>query len=500
MQHSKDIELITLLEVSKALGSTMGLERKLASAMKILSEFMDMKRGTVTLLDRDTMEMRIVAAHGLTMEEIRRGKYRIGEGIVGKVLKTGFPMVIPNIGEEPMFLNRTKARAGVAKENISFLCVPIKLRGETFGVLSVDRLFGQRVSYEQDLRVLKLVSSLIAQAVKLHELIAWERKEKEDLKRQLKARYSLGNIIGSSKGMQEVFRTVHKVAKSRATVLLRGESGTGKELIARAVHTNSERADRPFIKVNCAAIPENLLESEFFGHEKGAFTGAIAQRKGRFELADTGTIFLDEVGEIPPALQGKLLRTLQEREFERVGGNKTIKVDVRVIAATNRNLEDDIKSGIFRDDLYWRLNVVPIFLPPLRERAEDIPMLIEYFLKRFNEENQKSITIHQKAFNLLLRYPWPGNVRELENTIERLVVLSEGSLIRDDDLPLYIRSTPSILPSSLPGSIEAMEKERILKALDEHRWVYTKAAKALGLTDRQLGYRIKKYGIKLQSS
>ena len=295
--------------------------------------------------------------------------------------------MIPSIGDEPLFLNKTGARKIIKKENIAFLCVPIKFKNETLGVLSVDRLFGSKViSFEEDLRLLKIIASLVAQTVKLHMEIEKEREafleEKENLKQQLKGKYRLENIIGQSDRMQEVFGAVHSVAPSKANVLLRGESGTGKELIAKAIHYMSPRAKGPFIKFNCASIPEGLLESELFGHEKGAFTGAMAMRKGRFELADGGTIFLDEIGDLPLALQPKILRVLQEKEFERVGGEKTTKVDVRLIAATSRNLEYLVSEGKFREDLYYRLNVVPVFLPPLREKIEDIPLLSEYFLKK----------------------------------------------------------------------------------------------------------------------
>ena len=383
--YNKALEITALYEISKLLGSSLNLKSNLRGVMRVLSEYLDMKRGTVAL--RSNSEVSIVAAHGMTEEEIKKGRYKLGEGIIGRVAKLGSPIVIPSIGDEPLFLNKTGARKIIKKENIAFLCVPIKFKNETLGVLSVDRLFGSKViSFEEDLRLLKIIASLIAQTVKLHMEIEKEREafleEKENLKQQLKGKYRLENIIGQSDRMQEVFGAVHSVAPSKANVLLRGESGTGKELIAKAIHYMSPRAKGPFIKFNCASIPEGLLESELFGHEKGAFTGAMAMRKGRFELADGGTIFLDEIGDLPLALQPKILRVLQEKEFERVGGEKTTKVDVRLIAATSRNLEYLVSEGKFREDLYYRLNVVPVFLPPLREKIEDIPLLSEYFLKK----------------------------------------------------------------------------------------------------------------------
>lgn len=488
--------LSALLEVSKVLSSSFDLERNLSSAMDALSEFLEMERGSVFLRDNSAEELKIVAAHGLTKEQIKRGKYRIGEGIVGRVLKSGRPVIIPDVGSEPMFLNKTGSR--VKKEGISFLCVPIKFKGETIGVLSADKVFkDMAITVDEDIRVLNIVASIIAQYVILWRHYRESEYERENLKLELKGRYSLPNVIGSSDKMQEVFEAVYRVANSKATVILYGESGTGKELIAKAIHYMSPRAKWSFVKFNCASIPEGLLESELFGHEKGAFTGAITSRKGRFELADGGTILLDEVGDLPIALQPKILRVLQEKEFERVGGEKTIKVDVRLIAATSRNLEELVSKDKFREDLYYRLNVVPVFLPALRERKEDIPLLIEYFLKRFNEENKKNVSISSEALKVLVDYNWPGNVRELENTIERLVVMSTRNTIKPSDLPINLK-LPALKVSqkgSLRTGIEEIERASILNALEDSGWIQAKAARILGLTLRQIGYKIKKYGI-----
>lgn len=500
--YNKAVEMTALYEISKLLGSSLNLRSNLRGVMRMLSEYLDMKRGTVAL--RDNNEVSIIAAHGMTEEEIRRGRYKLGEGIIGQVAKHGSPIVIPNIGEEPFFLNRTGARKTIRKENIAFLCVPVKFKNSVLGVLSVDRLFGSAgVSFEEDVRLLKIIASLIAQSVRLHQEIENEREafleEKENLKQQLKGKYTIKNIIGNSDRMQEVFESIHKVAPSKANVLLRGESGTGKELMAKAIHYMSPRAQGPFIKFNCASIPEGLLESELFGHEKGAFTGAMAARKGRFELADGGTIFLDEIGDLPIGLQPKILRVLQEKEFERVGGEKTLKVDVRLIAATSRNLEELVSSNRFREDLYYRLNVVPIFLPSLREKREDIPLLVEYFLKKYNQDNQKSVAITPEALNSFLGYDWPGNVRELENTIERLVVMSGGPLINQSDLPLNIREQllraryAVQMKDALPSAIEDIERTKIIDALKKTGWIQAKAARLLGLTPRQIGYKMKKY-------
>jgi Nif-specific regulatory protein len=493
----ENLILSALLEVSKVLNSSFDLEKNLSRVMRVLGEFLEMERGSVFLLDHDTKELKIVAAHGLTKEQIERGKYRIGEGIVGRVLEKGSPLVIPNVGKEPLFLNKTGSRIG--KNGISFLCVPINFKGDSIGVISADRIFKDRsITVDEDIRVLEIIASIIAQYVILWKHYMESEQERESLKLELKSKYSLPNIIGSSEKMQAVFEAVHRVAYSKANVLLYGESGTGKELVAKAIHYMSPRLKWPFVKFNCASIPEGLLESELFGHEKGAFTGAITARKGRFELANGGTMLLDEIGDLPINLQPKILRVLQEKEFERVGGERTIKVDVRLIAATGRNLEELVSRGKFREDLYYRLNVVPIFMPALRDRKEDIPILIEHFLKRFNDENKKSISISPQSLRVLVDYNWPGNVRELENTIERLVVMSCNSVIKPSDLPINLRLPPPkdlLQKESLKVGIEDIEKSSILDALEKTGWVQAKAARVLGLTPRQIGYKIKKYDI-----
>ncbi len=491
--------LLALFEVSKVINSSFDLEKNLAQTMHVLGDLLEMERGSVFLLDDGTKELRIVAAHGLTKDQIEKGKYKTGEGIVGRVLEKGYPVVVPDVEEEPLFLNKTGSR--IKRSGISFLCVPIKFKGESIGVLSADRIFKDRaITINEDIRVLEIVASIIAQHVILWRHYKKSEQEKENLKLELKGKYSLPNIIGTSDKMQEVFEAVHRVANSKATVLLYGESGTGKELIAKAIHYMSPRTKGPFIRFNCASIPEGLLESELFGHEKGAFTGAINARKGRFELACGGTILLDEVGDLPITLQPKILRVLQEKEFERVGGERTIKIDVRLIAATSRNLEELVSKGKFREDLYYRLNVVPLFMPALRERKEDIPHLTEHFLKRFNEENDKNISISPESLRILIGYSWPGNVRELENTMERLVVMSNGKSIEPSDLPINLRllSSKGVLQKdSLKTGIEDMEKSSILHALEETGWVQAKAARVLGITSRQIGYKMKKYDIKL---
>jgi Nif-specific regulatory protein len=508
----KNRELQAVLDAARVLTSSFDLEENLTSVMNTLARNLDMERGCVFLLDPASGSLHIVAAHGLSREEIRRGTYKMGEGIVGRVIETGSPMYIPDLGEEPRFLNRTGSRP--AREGISFICMPIRIKDKTFGVLTVDRIYSdEHGGVDDDLRVLGIVSPMIAQFVKLWETYRKTDEEKESLRTRLKDKYSFPNVIGESERYQAVLKSVRKVAGTEATVLLLGESGTGKELISTTVHYSSGRARGPFVAVNCAALPSNLLEVELFGCEKGAFTGATARRMGRFELAKGGTVFLDEIGEMPVDLQAKLLRVLQERTFERVGSSQEIKADVRIIAATNRDLAMEVRRGAFREDLYWRLNVVPIVIPPLRERTGDVRLLATHYLEKFSRDYGEKLALTEEAMAALEAYPWPGNVRELANTLERLAIMSEQPLIGIDDLPQAIRSLsgstgPGSAPgmplvtgpsaadvSTLPGAVHLLERERIASALREHGHNQRKTAAALGLTPRQLGYKIKKYAI-----
>jgi Nif-specific regulatory protein len=510
------LELTTLYEISKLLGSSLELEQNLSAILRILNAFMGMRKGTILLYDAPQDELSIRVAVGMTPEEIIRGKYHKGEGILGKVMLHGLPMVIPDIGAEPEFLDRTRSRGDLAAQTVAFIAVPIKVGGATIGVLTVDRLFAERVSFEEDVRVLCIVASLIGQSVNLQQHVVREREglleQTRNLQQALHARYRLESVVGQSERMREIYEAIHQVSQSRATVLLRGESGTGKELLARAIHHNSPRAGGPFIKINCAALPQTLLESELFGHEKGAFTGATATKKGRFELADNGTLFLDEIGDLPLDLQAKLLRVLQERSFERVGGTQTVAVDVRIVAATHQDLEAAIAAGKFREDLYYRLNVVPVVLPPLRERREDIPLLTEHFLAKYNRENNRKVRITGRALQEMLDYEWPGNVRELENCIERLVIMSRRRLILPEDLLLPVdaegnhaergaapakarsRSASARLAPSL-FSLRDTERHQILQALTQAEGVQVKAAAVLGITPRQLAYRLRRHQI-----
>jgi DNA-binding NtrC family response regulator len=349
-----------------------------------------------------------------------------------------------------------------------------------------------------DLEELTLRIARVSEQARLTTAVA-------ELRRQLVERHRLEGIVGESGRMQEVLGLVERVAPSSATVLIRGESGTGKELIARALHFNSPRAAGPLVTLNCAALPEQLLESELFGHERGAFTGAVAQRKGRFEQADGGSLFLDEIGDLSPSLQVKLLRVLQERQFDRVGGSKTLAVDVRVIAATNKDLEAAMRAGTFREDLYYRLNVVTIQIPPLRERREDIPPLLEHFLRKFTAKNRRMVTgFTAAARDALLKYDYPGNVRELENLIERAVLLCRGSVIDLEDLPATARpgekEAGAVPPGPLPDVLASLERQALRAALERHGGVQTRAAAELGIGERVLRYKMKKHGLEGRSA
>ncbi len=536
MRVSKEcnIELVTVYEVSKILNSSLDLHKTMRSVLNVLSSHLQMQRGMVALLQEDGY-LQVIAATGMDQDEIAHGRFKAGEGVMGNILKSGVPAVVPDITKEALFLNRTGSRKGRSKSVISFIGVPIKASRETIGVLSFDRENqGDLSNFGGDVRFLSMVANLIGQTVRLHQKVARDRAtlmhEKQRLQSELHDKYSLDNVIGQSKIMQNVFTEVHQVAPSKSTVLLRGESGTGKEAIARAIHHLSPRKDKPFIKVNCAALSETLLESELFGHEKGSFTGASQERKGRFEMAHGGTLFLDEIGDVSTAFQTKLLRVLQEREFERVGGNKTIRVDVRLVAATNRNLEEAVSKGEFRADLYYRINVVSIFLPPLRERREDVPLLAEYFLQQTNEESGKHLKFSAEAMHVMCDCQWPGNVRELSNCVERITTMTQGNVIRKKDLlcdrdmcfssimwqqqnkrtviPI-VKSVQTIPitreaavapPDETEPALHANEygdpqKHQLIEALEKCGWVQAKAARLLGITPRQMGYAITKYGI-----
>ena len=500
----KPIEEVTLLyDISKALHQQLDLKKSLYKVLEILSSSMQMVRGTITILDLLRDEIHIEVAHGISRRAVERVRYKVGEGITGRVIETGKPVAIPKISEEPLFLNRTEARRHLQDRENSFFCVPVKKGKNVVGALSVDRPYQPDYALKTGLRLLSVIATMIAQHVINLEIIRREkellREENRRLRRELTNKYSVSNIIGNSNKMREVFQMVSQVSKSNATVLIRGESGTGKELVANSIHYNSLRAKGPFIKVNCAALPVNLIESELFGHEKGAFTGAHKQTIGKFELAHGGTIFLDEIGSIDGEVQVRLLRVLQEKEFERVGGHKTIRTDVRIIAATNKNLEEAVAEESFRGDLYYRLNVFPIYLPPLRERKTDILLLADFFLEKYSAENVKQIKrFSTPAIDMMMDYHWPGNVRELENCIERAVLLCEEGVIHSYHLPptLQTGDESGTLPSvSIEEAVANLEREMIIDALKNTRGNITKAAEMVKTTVRKFSYKAKNHGI-----
>ncbi len=470
-ESREDRELSLLTRMGEALGTALDPNSFLQETMDVLASELGMIRGTVVLLDRTTDKLRIVAAHGLSAAERARGEYDVGEGITGQVVKTGLPEVVPDIHKDARFLDRTAARGIESAWPIAFICVPIRTESDIVGALSVDRPFAVEATLEKDLRLLSIVASLASQVLKINRLLQVEKEEilvrNEQMVCELKSRYRLENLVGQSKAIQHVLAVAATAARSTAPVLISGDTGTGKELVANVVHYNSPRSKGPFVKINCGALPETLLESELFGHVKGAFTGAVENRKGRFELAHRGTLFLDEVGEMSPRLQVKLLRVLQEGEFEPVGGTRTRRVDVRVVAATNKDLGEEIRAGRFRKDLYYRLSVVPIHLPPLRDRREDIPLLVDHFLEKYNRENGRNVTkISREVLDRLLGYPWPGNVRELENCIERAVVMSPANTLSVSLLPDEITSA-GLRGIDADGAVGVGNDERRIQGLVE---------------------------------
>jgi Nif-specific regulatory protein len=494
-------KLGTLVDVSQALAGHLNLQGGLADVLEILGRRCSAVRGSVALLDDRTGELQVKAGIGAGQGDPAR--YHLGEGITGGVAARGEPSVVPRISHDARFLDRATSRRDRQGGEFSFVCVPILLHRRPVGTLSIEVSYRPERDYERLVKFLRVVASMISQAVRIHRLLETERQklvsENTQLRQELQQRYDFSNMVGTSGPMRQLYEEMARVAGTSTTVLIRGESGTGKELIAQAIHYHSPRAQKPFIKVNCAALPETLIESELFGHERGAFTGAQGRKKGRFELANGGTLFLDEIGELSPAIQVKLLRVLQEREFERVGGTEPLRVDVRVIAATNRDLEKALATGGFREDLYYRLNVFPLFIPPLRERKADVLPLADHFAEKYAREHGKTIKrISTPAIDLMASYHWPGNVRELENTIERAVLMTDGEVIHGHHLPPTLQTaeaTDTVVSASLDGAVAAFERSLIEDALKSSRGNRAKAARLLRTTERVIGYKIRKYAI-----
>jgi Nif-specific regulatory protein len=493
--------LSTLLEVSQALSGTLNLRSALHRVLEILAKHHGTVRGLVTLL-RDNGDLHVEASDGLDAPS-HAVRYRVGEGIIGKVVESSRPIVVPRVSKEPTFLHRAAKRPELSKQELSFICVPILLNRRAVGALGVDLKFNPDRDYDRYVKFLGVAASSIAQAVKIQKLVEEDKKrlvdENTHLRQELKERYDFSTIIGTSGPVRQMYEQMAQVASTNTTVLIRGESGTGKELIAHALHYNSLRAKKPFIKVNCAALPDTLIEAELFGHEKGAFTGARERRKGRFEAAEGGTLFLDEIGDINPSTQVKLLRVLQEKEFERLGGTETIRATVRLVAATHRDMEQMIAAGTFREDLYYRLNVFSIFVPPLRDRKSDLLLLADHFLEKFSKEQGKSIRrISTPAIDMLTSYHWPGNVREMENAIERAVLVCDGQVLHAHHLPPSLQTAEAsgtTMRLSLKDALAAYERDLLQDALKTTRGNRAKAARLLSTTRRILNYQVDKHGI-----
>ena len=512
----------TLFRVSQVLSRSLDFHKTLREVLRTLEITGHLCGGMVSVVDPDAGDLSVHAVHGLDSEEFEPVRYQPGEGVIGMILEGGRTVAISRLGDEPRFLNRL----GLYDKELPFIAAPIQVGGALQGVLTVQPDQPDDGLLEERVRFVEMVANLIGQNVRLSLEVDQERKalseERDTLRRTVRQKHGFDNMVGHSDAMRRIFEQIRMVAKWPTTVLIRGETGTGKELIANAIHYNSPRARGAYVRLNCASLPENLLESELFGHEKGAFTGAVNSRKGRFETADGGTLFLDEIGEISPAFQAKLLRVLQEGELERVGGSRTIKVDVRLIAATHRDLEAAVEAGEFREDLYYRLNVMPILPSPLRERMEDLPEIARFLLERLGGIQGRTLNLTAAAQRRLAQHSWPGNVRELENCLERASVMSmdgeiDVDLIRIDQpragparktqrgtfgavppAPTIAANAGDAEKSETEAGGEQSERQRVIAALEQAGWVQARAARLLGMTPRQIAYRIQTLNIEVR--
>lgn len=502
INKSPDLEMVVLREISSAIVNERNGTALLQHILDVLYRRMKMLRGTFTI--RRGNDLMIEASHGLDEQEMKRGHYRVGEGITGHVAETGLPHVIEDISQDSRFLNRTRTRK--SGEKVAFICVPIIHLQQVIGTLSIDRPVDRNTDLERDQKLLEIVGNIVGDALAASLQAREERAalmaENEKLRQLLTT--NPGELIGNCRPMLQVYEQIRQVAPSDATVLIRGSSGTGKELVARAVVNLSGRKDKPLVTLNCAAMPENLLESELFGHEKGSFTGATARRIGRAEAADGGTLFLDEIGDLSLQMQVKLLRFLQEKTFSRVGSNRELHSDVRFIAATSRNLEELMAENKFREDLYYRLNIFPIVMPDLAKRKGDIMLLAEHFLSKFNLKYGKDIKrLSTPAINMLMAYHWPGNVRELENCMERAVITAQEDCIYGYNLPASLQMPSNEAPhardgedyADLPTMVDSFERELIVAALKRSPGNMSAAARELGVSPRVLHYKMHRLGI-----
>src|SRR3954471_7758277 len=492
-------KLTSLLEASQALANATNFKAALHRVLEILERSHDAVCSAVALEGGEGLPLQVAAALG---PRDKAWAASVPVGVLAKqVFATGRPVVIPRVSGEPALLER---RASEGER--SFVCVPLLLNRRAVGALCVELRFKSERDYERTAKFFGVVASMIAQGIKVQRLLEADRdrlvQENVRLQGELRQRYDFSQILGTSGVMRQICEQISQVARANTTVMIRGESGTGKELIAHAIHYNSLRASKPFVKVSCAALPDTLIESELFGYEKGAFTGAMARKKGRFELADGGTLFLDEIGDLNVSTQVKLLRVLQEREFERVGGTETIRANVRLLAATNKDLEKAITDGTFREDLYYRLNVFAIFVPPLRDRKADLLLLADHFLEKLSREHHKIIKrISTPAIDMLMSYHWPGNVRELENALERAVLVCDGQVIHAHHLPPSLQTAESsgtVTRVSLRDAVEAYEKDIIQDTLKTTRGNRAKAARLLDTTERVLNYKVRQLAIDYQ--
>lgn len=495
-----ETDLTFLVNISNNIAHSKNIYSDLEFIAKKICEFLHGQYCIFTLVDHYQNKIMIDSAYGLTDEEKKKGIYKIGEGIIGEVVSSKRPIVVQNIFKSDRFLNKIgilPQKSGI----IAFLCVPIIVKNEIKATLSIHKAHNGTGDFSAELKFLNIVGMLIGRNISIRQKEIEELEELRKENKRLKGfkSYKPENIIGNTSLMNDLYSLMDRVAQTNTTVMIRGESGVGKELIAEAIHNSSLRADKPFIKVNCSALPESLIESELFGHEKGSFTGANTTHIGRFEMANGGTIFLDEIGDIPLSIQVKLLRTIQQRQIERVGGNKTIDIDVRIITATNKDLEAMIKENTFRDDFYYRINVFPIYVPALRERRADIPLLIDHFIEKLNKRNKTRIKrITSGALDMLMLYSWPGNIRELENVIERAMILSTDNVIHSYCLPPTLQtgySSDTINKGTLNNVLETVEKQMIMDTLIVTKGNISKAAALLGITERIMGLRIAKYKI-----
>ena len=495
--------LATLLEISQALSGVLNLKAALHSVLDILERRHQVAGAAVMLVERDSKDVHVEAAGGIKLPG-QRGRNR-GEGsaVTERVLDSAKAVVVPRVSQEPNLAPPPTERSRADQRELSFVAVPVILGRRPTGTLEVVLPFKSDRDYQRSLEFYRVVASMIAQAIKVSRMVEADRhklaEENEHLRDELRERYAFRNIIGNSAPIQQVYEQVAQVARTNTTVLIRGESGTGKEMIAHAIHYNSPRAKKPFVKVSAAALPESLIESELFGYERGAFTGAQATKKGRFELAEGGTLFLDEIGDLNPSTQVKLLRVLQEREIERLGGTTSIKINVRLIAATHQPLETLMEEGRFRADLYYRLAVFTIFAPPLRERKPDIMLLADHFVEKYAREHGKRIRrVSTPAIDMLTSYHWPGNVRELENTIERSVLVCDGGVIHGHHLPPTLQTaeaSDTVQRQSLTDSVAAFERDLLQDALKTTRGNRAHAARLLDTTERIFNYKVSRYAI-----